>query len=77
MEDQDTRLRLLIERIEGLESDKADITDDIKDVYNEGASVGYDKKAMREVVRLRKMERDARREFEAITEVYKNALGID
>lgn len=73
----DDRLRLLIERIERLEEEKKGIGDDIKDVYSEGRSTGYDAKMMREIVRLRKMKPDDRREREAILETYKCALGID
>ncbi|RVU03907.1 DUF2312 domain-containing protein [Novosphingobium umbonatum] len=73
----DERLRLLIERIERLEEEKKGISDDIKDVYNEGKATGYDPKAMRTVVRIRKMKPDDRKEMEAILDVYKSALGID
>lgn len=73
----DDRLRLLIERIERLEEEKKGISDDIKDVYLEAKSAGYDPKAMRTVVRIRKMKPDDRKEQEAILEVYLNALGID
>jgi uncharacterized protein (UPF0335 family) len=73
----DDRLRLLIERIERLEEEKKGISDDIKDVYNEGKATGYDPKAMRMVVRIRKMKPDDRKEMEAILEVYLTALGID
>lgn len=73
----DDRLRLLIERIERLEEEKKGIGDDIKDVYSEGKAVGYDAKIMRQIVRLRKMKPDDRREMEAILEVYKAALGIE
>ncbi|RVU04968.1 DUF2312 domain-containing protein [Novosphingobium umbonatum] len=73
----DERLRLLIERIERLEEEKKGISDDIKDVYNEAKATGYDPKAMKAVVRIRKMKPDDRKEMEAILEVYKNALGID
>ena len=73
----DERLRLLIERIERLEEEKKGISDDIKDVYNEGKATGYDPKAMRRVVRIRKMKPDDRKEMDAILEVYLNALGID
>lgn len=73
----DDRLRLLIERIERLSEERKGIQDDIKDVYNEAKSTGYDAKAMRLVVRLRAMKPDDRRELEAITDTYKNALGID
>ncbi|MBA4354422.1 MAG: DUF2312 domain-containing protein [Novosphingobium sp.] len=76
-ETADDRLRLLIERIERLEEEKKGIGDDIKDVYNEAKAVGYDAKIMRQVVRIRKMKPDDRREAEAILELYKTALGID
>ena len=73
----DDRLRLLIERIERLEEEKKGIGDDIKDVYAEAKATGYDAKIMRQIVRLRKLKPDDRREMEAILETYKNALGID
>lgn len=72
----DDRLRLLIERIENLEEEKKGIADDIKDVYNEAKAVGYDAKIMRQVVKIRKMAPDDRREAEAVLELYKAALGI-
>ena len=71
------RLRLLIERIERLEEEKKGIGDDIKDVYLEAKSTGYDPKIMRQIVRLRKLKPDDRREMEAILDTYKNALGIE
>jgi uncharacterized protein (UPF0335 family) len=73
----DDRLRLLIERIERLEEEKKGIGDDIKDVYLEGKAVGYDTKIMRQIVRLRKMQPDDRKEMEAILDLYKAALGLD
>jgi uncharacterized protein (UPF0335 family) len=73
----DDRLRLLIERIERLEEEKKGIADDIKDVYSEGKAVGYDSKMMRQVVRLRKMKPDDRREMEMLLDTYKAALGLD
>ena len=73
----DDRLRLLIERIERLETEKQDIADDVKDVYLEAKAVGYDPKIMRQIVRLRKMNPDDRAEMEAILDVYKKALGLD
>ncbi|GAO54825.1 MULTISPECIES: DUF2312 domain-containing protein [unclassified Novosphingobium] len=72
----DDRLRLLIERIERLEEEKKGIGDDIKDVYNEAKAVGYDAKIMRQIVRLRKMKPDDRREMEMVLETYKTALGL-
>ena len=73
----DDRLRLLIERVERLEEEKKGIADDIKDVYSEAKAVGYDAKIMRQIVRLRKMKPDDRREAEMMLDTYKNALGID
>ncbi|HQS95060.1 MAG: DUF2312 domain-containing protein [Novosphingobium sp. 17-62-19] len=70
-------LRLGIERIERLEEEKKGIGDDIKDVYSEYKAKGFDAKIMREIIRLRKMKPDDRREMEAVLETYKNALGID
>lgn len=73
----DDRLRLLIERIERLDEEKKGISDDIKDVFAEAKGVGYDVKVMREVIKLRKMAPDDRREREEILDLYKTALGID
>ena len=73
---QADQLRLLIERIERLEEEKKATADDIKDVYAEAKSVGYDVKTMRQVVRLRKLERNAREEAEALLDMYKVALGL-
>jgi len=73
----DDRLRLLIERVERLEEEKAGIADDIKDVYAEAKATGYDAKIMRQIVRLRKMNPNDRREMEAILDTYKAALGIE
>ena len=74
--DADDRLRGLIERIERLEEEKKGIGDDIKDVYLEAKATGYDAKVIRQVVRIRKMKPDDRKEMEAILEVYLNALGM-
>ena len=73
----DDRLRLLIERVERLEEEKAAIADDIKDVFLEAKAVGYDTKIMKQVIRLRKMQPDDRREMETILDLYKSALGMD
>lgn len=69
-------LRLLIERVERLEEEKKGIADDIRDVYSEAKSRGYDAKIMRQIVRLRKMETHDRHEMEAILDTYKAALGL-
>ena len=73
---EDSRLRLLIERIERLEKEKKGIADDIRDVYAEGKAVGYDTKIMREIKKLRAMKPDDRHEMEALLETYKAALGL-
>ncbi|ODU22241.1 MAG: hypothetical protein ABS87_02505 [Sphingomonas sp. SCN 67-18] len=70
------QLRLFIERIERLEEEKKGTADDIKDVYAEAKANGYDTKTMRAIVRLRKMEKDARDEAEALLDTYKAALGL-
>jgi len=70
------QLRLFIERIERLEEEKKGIADDIRDVYAEAKGQGYDSKTMRAIVRLRKMEKDARDEMDALLETYRTALGL-
>jgi uncharacterized protein (UPF0335 family) len=70
------QLRLFIERIERLEEEKKGIADDIRDVYAEAKGQGYDSKTMRTIVRLRKMEKDARDEADALLETYRSALGL-
>lgn len=68
------QLKLFIERIETLEGEKRDITDQIKDVYAEAKATGFDTKTMKQIVKLRRMEAAARQEAEALLETYKNAL---
>ena len=70
------QLRLFIERIERLEEEKKGIADDVKDVYAEAKSSGYDTKTMRAIVRLRKMEKHTRDEMDALLETYRTALGL-
>ena len=70
------QLRLFIERIERLEAEKKAIADDIKDVYSEAKSQGYDTKIVKQIIRLRRMEKDARDEEEAVLDTYKKALGL-
>lgn len=77
MTDANEQLRLFIERIERLEEEKKGISDDIRDVYLEAKSQGYDPKIMRQIVALRKLPPHDRKEMEAILDVYKSALGID
>jgi uncharacterized protein (UPF0335 family) len=69
-------LRLLIERIERLEEEKKAIADDVKDVFGEAKSRGYDTKTIRAILRLRKMEAHDRQEADALLETYMQALGM-
>ena len=69
-------LKAFIERIERLEEEKKAIADDIRDVYAEAKGTGFDTKALRAIVRLRKQDADERREHEAILETYMHALGM-
>jgi uncharacterized protein (UPF0335 family) len=69
-------LRLFIERIERLEEEKKGIAEDIRDVYAEAKSTGYDTKTMRKVVALRRMEKHARDEADALLQTYRDALGL-
>ena len=71
------QLRLFIERIETLEEEKRGLSDDIKDVYAEAKANGYDVKTMRAIVRLRRMDQNARQEMAALLETYKAALGLE
>ncbi|MCU6454646.1 uncharacterized protein (UPF0335 family) [Sphingomonas insulae] len=69
-------LRLLIERAERLEEEKKGITDDIKDVMAEAKGRGYDPKAIRKILSIRKKKKEEYQEEEAILEVYMQALGM-
>ena len=69
------KLRLTVERIERLEEEKKEVADQIKDVYAEAKAFGYDTKALRQVVRVRKQDRQEREEQEAVLETYLIALG--
>jgi len=70
-------LRQLIERIERLEEEKATLQDDIKEVMAEAKGRGYDTKAIRTIIRLRKKDPSERQEEEAIIDLYKAALGME
>lgn len=69
------KLKLVVARIERLEEEKAAIASDIKDVYSEAKALGYDTKALRAVVRLRKQDRREREEQEQMLDLYLAALG--
>jgi uncharacterized protein (UPF0335 family) len=69
-------LKAFVERIERLEEEKKALADDIRDVYAEAKANGFDTKALRQVVRLRKIDVEERKEQEAILETYLQALGM-
>lgn len=70
------RLRSFIERVERLEEDKKAIAEDIKEVYAEAKSQGFDVKTMRKIVSLRKKDPDDRAEEDALLDTYMSALGM-
>jgi uncharacterized protein (UPF0335 family) len=70
------QLKAFVERIERLEEEKKAIADDIRDVYAESKANGFDVKALRSVVRLRKQDVNERTEHQLILETYMNALGM-
>jgi uncharacterized protein (UPF0335 family) len=71
------RLRTFIERIERLEEEKAALSGDIREVFAEAKSAGFDTKIMRQIIRLRKMESADRREQEELLSLYMQALGME
>jgi uncharacterized protein (UPF0335 family) len=70
------QLRAIIERIERLEEEKQTISEDIKEVYAEAKGTGFDTKAVRTIIRLRKKDQAELQEEEAIIQLYKAALGM-
>jgi uncharacterized protein (UPF0335 family) len=70
------QLKAIIERIERLEEEKKTLSDDIRDIYAESKGNGMDVKALRTIVRLRKMDANDRAEQDAILETYMQALGM-
>jgi uncharacterized protein (UPF0335 family) len=70
------QLKAFVERIERLEEEKKTIADDIRDVYAESKSNGFDVKGLRAIIRLRKQDAQKRAEHEAILDTYKHALGM-
>ena len=69
------KLKQLVARIEKLEEEKKSISDDIKESYAEAKAVGFDSKVLRQVIRLRKQDRQEREEQETIRDLYLHALG--
>lgn len=70
------QLKAFVERIERLEEDKKATSDDIRDVYAEAKGIGFDTKALRTIVRMRKMDTDERREQQEVLDTYLHALGM-
>lgn len=71
------RLRSFIERIERLSEEAKGIQDDIKDIYAEAKGTGFQVPIMRQIIRIRKMDKDDRQEQDTLLELYRAALGID
>lgn len=68
------KLRSTVQRIENLEAEKKEVADQIKDVYAEAKAIGYDTKALRQLIRLRKIDRQQREEEEQILATYMAAF---
>ncbi len=71
------RLRSFLERVERLEDEKAALSADVREVYAEAKAVGFDTKIMRQVLKLRKMDRADRQEQAHLLDLYKRAVGIE
>ncbi|HXW69890.1 MAG TPA: DUF2312 domain-containing protein [Methylocella sp.] len=69
-------LTQFVERVERLEEEKKGITDDIRDVYAEMKGRGFDTRAVRQIIRMRKQDHSERKEMEAILELYMSALNM-
>lgn len=69
-------LRAFVERLERLGQEKADLQGDIREVYAEAKGTGFDTKALREIVRMRRVDDEKRREAAAVLDTYLNALGM-
>lgn len=70
------RLKSFVERIERLEEEKRGLQEDVKEIYAEAKGTGFDTKIIRQIIRLRKMDKADRQEQEALLELYKEALGM-
>lgn len=69
-------LKSFVERIERLEEEKSQLSSDVRDVYAEVKSNGFDVKALRTVIKLRKLDKTEREELEAVVDTYMHALGL-
>ena len=70
------RLRSIVDRIERLEEERKALGSDIKDIYAEAKSAGYDPKVLRQLIRIRKQEAAEVEELETMLDVYRRALGM-
>ena len=71
------RLRSFVKRIEKVEEEKAAASEDLKEIYGEAKSAGFDTRIIRKIISLRRIEIEKRREEEELLELYKSALGMD
>ena len=74
--DVSLKLKRFVENIEHLEEEKKELSRQVSDVYKEAKAFGFDTKALRRIISLRKMDADKRVELEQLTETYKEALGM-
>ncbi|MDE0809865.1 MAG: DUF2312 domain-containing protein [Alphaproteobacteria bacterium] len=70
------QLRSYIERIERLEEEKAALAADVKEIFSEAKGTGFDVKIMRQIIRLRKLDREDRQEQEELLQLYRHAIGM-
>jgi uncharacterized protein (UPF0335 family) len=70
------QLRQYVSRIERLESDRAEVSDDLKQVFDEAKANGFDIKALKQVIKLKKLDKDSLAEQEAMLDLYRAALEI-
>lgn len=69
-------LKNLVERIESIVGERKGLNEDIKEIMNEAKSKGYDKRTIRDVIKFRATDEDARRERQDLLDMYLNALGL-
>lgn len=72
----DLKLKRFIENIERIEEEKKELSRQVSDIYKEAKAFGFDVKAMRKIISLRKMDNDKRIELEQLVETYKEAIGM-
>jgi len=70
------KLKSFVERVEKLEEEKKAISEDIREVYAEAKADGFDVKALRAVIRMYRQDTDQRKEYEALIDLYRDALGM-